>query len=146
MEKGYKRLQIYQEAHSPAVKVHLMTLSLPSFERYEEGSQIRRSSKSVPSNIVEGYALRKYKKEFVHYLFRAYGSCEETVEHLELLRETKSFPDETASHKLVEAYNFLCGKLLRYIQVVDRTYSMPNFINPHSSQTSNLKPQTNHAK
>ncbi|MEX1138429.1 MAG: four helix bundle protein [Bacteroidota bacterium] len=40
-----------------------MSLTLPSFERYEEGSQIRRPSKSISSNIVEGFALRKYKND-----------------------------------------------------------------------------------
>ncbi|MBI1804999.1 MAG: four helix bundle protein [Ignavibacteriae bacterium] len=59
MSEGHKKLQIYQQAHSLAVDVHEMTLTLPSFERFEEGSQIRRSSKSIVSNIVEGYALRK---------------------------------------------------------------------------------------
>ncbi len=71
-----------------------MTLSLPPFERYEEGSQIRRSTKSASANILEGYALRRYKNEFVRYLFRAYGSAEETLEHLEFLYDTESLKDE----------------------------------------------------
>jgi len=75
MNEGHKKLQIYQQAHQMAIEIHEMTLQLPSFERFEEGSQIRRSSKSVASNIVEGFALRKYKNEFIHFLFRAYGSC-----------------------------------------------------------------------
>ena len=43
-----------------------MTLdNLPKFEMYEEGSQIRRSSKAVASNIVEGFGRRlKAFKEF----------------------------------------------------------------------------------
>lgn len=71
MEKGHKKLEIYQMAHRLAVRVHEMSLKLPAFERFEEGSQIRRSSKSIPSNIVEGFALRRYKNEFLHYLFRS---------------------------------------------------------------------------
>lgn len=115
-------------SHSLAVKIHQISLTLPAFERFEEGSQIRRSSKSVASNIVEGYALRKYKNEFMHYLFRAYGSAEETIEHLEFLFETKSFTDKTLFDELILQYNFLCGKLMRYIQAVDKTFEMPNFI------------------
>lgn len=80
--QGYKKLEIYQMAHSLAVRIHRLTLSLPAFERYEEGSQIRRSAKSVAANIVEGYALRKYKNEFIHFLFRSYASAGETIEHL----------------------------------------------------------------
>jgi four helix bundle protein len=40
-----------------------MTLTLLKFEIYEEGSQIRRSSKSVKSTIVEGYGRRNYKSD-----------------------------------------------------------------------------------
>ena len=66
--QGYKKLKIYRLAHDLAVRVHKMTVELPQFEMMEEGSQIRRSSKSVSSNIVEGYALRRYKQEYIHYL------------------------------------------------------------------------------
>lgn len=52
--QSYKDLEIYRLAKELAVKIHKMTLEdLPKFEVYEEGSQIRRSSKSVVSNIVE---------------------------------------------------------------------------------------------
>lgn len=128
MEYGYKKLEIYQRAHSLAVRIHELTLKLPSFERFEEGSQIRRSSKSVSANIVEGYALRKYKNEFIHYLFRSYGSAEETIEHLELLFDTKSFTDENLFKDLLREYNLLCGKLVKYIQAVERQFEKPNFM------------------
>lgn len=142
MDKGHKKLQIYQEAHRLAVKVHSMTLALPSFERYEEGSQIRRSSKSTSANIVEGFALRKYKNEFLHYLFRSYGSSQETIEHLEILFETKSLIDKPLFTELHAAYNNLCGKILRYIQAVDRTFSLPHFMIDSQLKTQNSKPKS----
>ena len=91
---GYRKLEVYKLAHELAVQVHTMSLTLPKFEMFEEGNQIRRSSKSISSNIAEGYALRKYKNEYLYYLYRALGSSEETVEHLHLLFRTKSFLDE----------------------------------------------------
>ena len=128
MNKGHKNLQIYHMAHQLAIQIHQMTLALPAYERFEEASQIRRSSKSVVANIVEGYALRKYKNEFVHYLFRAYGSCEETVEHLELLFDSASLKDETLYKQLLNTANNLCGKILRYIQAVDHIFATPHFM------------------
>lgn len=128
MDKRHKKLEIYQLAHSLAVKVHDLTLKLPPFERFEEGSQIRRSAKSISSNIVEGFALRRYKNEFVHYLFRSYGSAEETIEHLELLFHTKSLSDKKLFDELMTQYNILCGKIMRYIQYVDKEFDTPNFI------------------
>ncbi len=59
--KNYRDLEIYQTAYSLAIKVHKMTLTLPQYEMYEQGSQVRRSSKSIKDNIVEGYGRRRYK-------------------------------------------------------------------------------------
>jgi four helix bundle protein len=81
-DDGYKKLDVYAKSHTLAIKVHAMTLSLPRYELYEQGSQVRRSSKSVCAQIVEGYSLRVYKKEFLLYLHRAYASARETAEHL----------------------------------------------------------------
>jgi four helix bundle protein len=142
-DKGHKKLEIYQLAHSLAVRAHKLTLSLPSFERYEEGSQLRRSSKSISANIVEGYALRRYKNEFMHYLFRAYGSAEESIEHLELLFETNSLTDEGLFKELHDGYNQLAGKLLRYLQAVDKEFDIPRFMKePLSSILSISTPRS----
>ena len=66
---SYKKLEIWQEAREIVIDIHKMTLEkLPAFEYYEEGSQIRRSIKSVKSNIVEGYGRRRYKQEFIKFL------------------------------------------------------------------------------
>ncbi len=56
---GYRDLEIYKESKRLALEVHKISLTLPKFELYEEGSQIRRSSKAVTSLIVEGYGRRK---------------------------------------------------------------------------------------
>ena len=53
---SYKKLEIWQLARKLVIDIHKMTLyKLPKFDMYEEGSQIRKSSKSVKSTIVEGY-------------------------------------------------------------------------------------------
>ena len=51
--KSYRDIEIYRESRRLAIVVHQMSLKLPKFEQYEEASQIRRSSKSVTSMIVE---------------------------------------------------------------------------------------------
>jgi len=40
--QSYKDLDIYKKAHKLAVEIHEISLCLPKFEMYEEGSQIRR--------------------------------------------------------------------------------------------------------
>ena len=117
--QGYKKLKIYQRAHDLAIQVHKMTMKLPKFELFEEGSQIRRSAKSVSSNIVEGHALRRYKLEYLHYLLRALGSSLETVEHLDFLTETESLKDGELYKLLYDGYTELNRMLYRFIESVE---------------------------
>ena len=116
--QGYKKLKVYGLSHDLAVRVHKMTLKLPRFEMMEEGSQIRRSSKSVSSNIVEGYALRRYKQEYIHYLSRALASSLGTVEHLDFLFETESLKDEALYKDLHERYGELNSMLYRFVESI----------------------------
>jgi four helix bundle protein len=116
--QGYKKLRIYRLAHDLAVQIHKMTLKLPKFEIFEEGGQIRRSSKSVSSNIVEGYALRRYKQEYIHYLTRSLASSLETIEHLDFLFETESLKDENLYKSLYGNYEELNSMLYRFIESV----------------------------
>ena len=128
VDEGYKKLEIYQHGHELAIQVHEMSMTLPKFEMYEEGSQIRRSSKSVSSNIVEGYCPRKHKNEFLLYLNRAYASAEETIEHLDFLFRTKSLKDEETFHTLRENYEVLCKMIFRFIQSVMQTHDKPFYV------------------
>ena len=63
--KSYRDLEVYKESKRLAIEIHRLSLSLPRFELYEEGSQVRRASKAVTSAIVEGYARRRYKADFI---------------------------------------------------------------------------------
>ena len=71
--KSYKELDIYRISYDLAVKVHTFSLTLPQFELYEEGSQVRRSSKGITSCIVEGYGRGRYKAEFIKFLVYAHA-------------------------------------------------------------------------
>ena len=85
LAKTYEDLEIYQNAFKLAVQIHKLTLNFPKFELYEEGSQLRRSSKSIIINIVEGYGRKRYKKEFIKFLTYALASNDETKEHLKIV-------------------------------------------------------------
>ena len=121
-EEGYRKLKIYQKAHKLGLKIHKMSLDLPKFELYEEGSQIRRSSKSVSSNIVEGFSLRKYKNEYIRYLSLSYASSQETIEHLNYLYETGSLKNKKLYEELNEGYYDLSGMLFNFTQSVSEQH------------------------
>ncbi|MBM4430625.1 MAG: four helix bundle protein [Chloroflexi bacterium] len=117
MTAGYRGLEVYQLALKLATDIHAMTVALPKIELYEEGSQVRRSVKSVVANIVEGYGRRQYKNEFIKYLVYASASCDETRAHLEILRETGSL-DEARYDALEQQCVELGKKLYRFRQAV----------------------------
>ncbi|MEE8571208.1 MAG: four helix bundle protein [Candidatus Bathyarchaeia archaeon] len=120
---SYKKLEIWQLARELSVEIHRMTIKvLPKFEMYEEGSQIRRSIKSVRSNIVEGYGRRRYKQEFIRFLTCAHASCDETVDHLETLFETESLKDKTMYQRLLDRLHTLGRKLYTFIQGVESSH------------------------
>jgi four helix bundle protein len=100
------------------VKVHKITLEeLPKFEMYEEGSQIRRSSKSIVSNIVEGFGRRRYKNEFIQFLTYSIASCDETKVHLEILYKTGSLKKDILE-KLMPGYEELGAKVYNFREAV----------------------------
>ena len=117
--KSYRDLDIYNKAKMLAKEIHEMSLKLPKFEMYEEGSQIRRSSKSIRSNIVEGFGRRRYKQEFIKFLIYALASCDETVDHLETLYETKSLMDKEKYSYFCNEYDHLGKMINNFIKSVD---------------------------
>jgi four helix bundle protein len=123
---GCRHLEIYQIAHALGIRIHAMTLRLPHFERIEEGSQVRRSSKSVSCQLVEGYRLRKYRDKFLLYLHQAAASADETREHLDYLFKTGSLKDAAEYSFLAEESKKLLSKLLQFILESNTTTPSPS--------------------
>jgi four helix bundle protein len=119
---SYKDLEIYKLAFKLVVDVHKLTLELPKFELYEEGSQIRRSSKSIGANIVEGYGKRNYKNDFIRSLTIAHAECDETMYHLDILFETKSLTDESKYNSLQKEYIKLSKMINSFTQTVVKNH------------------------
>jgi len=120
---NYRDLEIWKLAKEAAIGVHRMTLQeLAKFEMYEEASQIRRSVKSIRSNIAEGYGRRRYKQEFIRFPVFAQASCDETIDHLEGLFETGSLMNETTFRDLQAQLDLLGRKLNVFIEGVEREH------------------------
>ncbi|MFK7978812.1 MAG: four helix bundle protein [Saprospiraceae bacterium] len=122
---SYKKLEIWRLADSLVVKVHKMSLKeLPKFEMYEVGSQVRRSVKSIKSNIVEGYG-RRYKNDFIKFLVYPQASLDETVDHIETLYRTESLKNKALFDDLATGLDVLGKKLNKFLQAVERNYQSP---------------------
>lgn len=117
--KSYKDLDVYKMAFNLAIKVHKMSLKLPKYELYEQGSQIRRSSKSIKNNIVEGYGRRKYKADFTKFLVYAHASLLECISQLQMIDELYEIKEVEL---LLLEYDKLGGKLHNFIKYVEKDW------------------------
>lgn len=122
---SYQKLQIWQLSRELTIEVHDMTLKLPKFEQFEEAQQIRRSMKSVRSNIVEGYGRRFYKQDYIKFIIYALASNDETIDHLDILYETKSLTDEKLYNEMRKKLETLGKKINNFLQAVEREHYRP---------------------
>lgn len=116
---SYKDLDIYTVSLELFYKTHTASLLLPKYEMYELGSQLRRSSDSVVSNIVEGYGRRRYKNDFIKFLVYSHSSCLETICHIEKI--TTLYP-KLQNEELIMQYESLGGKIFNFIKYVENNW------------------------
>ncbi len=116
---SYKDLEIYQNALALFFKIHRLSLKLPKYELYEQGSQIRRSADSVVSNIVEGYGRKEYKSDYIRFLVMAHASGLETLNHIKKLKTLyPKFGKEF--EEVYDSYDLLNAKIYRFIEYVKK--------------------------
>lgn len=73
---------------------------------------------SIVSHIVEGFALRNYKNQFLHLILGAISECDETQIHPEMLFETNSLKDKKKYEYFLTEYNKLARKLNKFYSSV----------------------------
>lgn len=87
MVKGYRELIVYQKAYKLAMEIFEITRSFPREEKYSLTDQIRRSSRSVTSNLAEAWARKQYIKSFINKLTDSLGEEYETEVWLDYSRD-----------------------------------------------------------
>jgi four helix bundle protein len=93
---GYMRiedLQVYQKLCDLHLDVCELTKSWPAEERFELGSQVRRSSNSAPAQLAEKHSDRHIRNK-IEGTNRARGEALETVHHLFMALKKKYLPLE----------------------------------------------------
>jgi four helix bundle protein len=76
--RGFRDLNVYKLAFKLAMEIFEESKRFPKEEKYSLTDQIRRSSRSVPGNIGEGYRKKRYPKFFVLKMADADGEGAET--------------------------------------------------------------------
>ncbi|HPG32446.1 MAG TPA: four helix bundle protein [Lentimicrobium sp.] len=81
---SYRDLRVYQSAISASMKIFEITKTFPKEELYSMTDQMRRSSRSVCTNIGEAWRRRRYKAAFIAKLNDSETEATETQIWLEL--------------------------------------------------------------
>ena len=85
--KSAKELTVYKKGYELAMQVFALTKTFPAEERFALTGQIRRSSRSVCTNLREAWAKRRYEAHFVSKLTDCDGECNETDTSLDFARD-----------------------------------------------------------
>ncbi len=120
--KSYRDLEIYKKGLALFLETHKMSLRLPKYELYELGSQLRRSSDSVITNIVEGYGRKRYQADFVRFLVYSHSSNLETINHLEKI--IALYPEQfEGGSKLIREYDVLGAQIFKFLLFVENNWN-----------------------
>jgi four helix bundle protein len=109
--RTHKDLEVYQMAFDAAMKIFEISKRFPKEETYSLTDQIRRSSRSVCSNLAEAFRKRRYPKSFVSKLSDSESEAAETQTWLDFSISC-SYITESEQEELFETYENILGKLV----------------------------------
>jgi four helix bundle protein len=117
--RGYKDLKVYQLSYRLAMEIFQITKGFPKEEKYSLTDQIRRSSRSIPTNISEAWKKRIYPKMFVSKIVDAAGEAGETEVWLDFAKDTGYLVKEKYN-ELVSGYDEVNRMLYGMVEKPDR--------------------------
>ncbi len=88
----YKDLDVFKRSSELAIQVHNLSLQLSVEYKFDLADQIRRASRSIPSNIAEGFGRRKSKSDTINHLKDSLGSNDEMMFNIEFMWTVKLIP------------------------------------------------------
>ena len=76
--RHFRDLEVYQRAFNAAMEIFRITKGFPGEEKYSMVDQVRRSSRSVCSNLAEGWRKRMYEPVFRNKMTDSMQEASET--------------------------------------------------------------------
>ena len=93
-----KDLIVYQKAYSLAMDIYGISKNWPPEEKFSLIDQIRRSSRSVCTNLREAWAKRRYEAHFISKLSDADAENGETDTWLDFARDCGYLSSDDHTH------------------------------------------------
>jgi four helix bundle protein len=109
--KSHKDLKVYQLAYEAAMEIHEITKSFPPEEKYSLTDQMRRSSRSVCSNLAEAWRKRRYQKHFISKLSDSEGEASETQVWIDM-SESFQYINSNVHSELYDKYEHILAMLI----------------------------------
>jgi len=119
--QSYRDLDVFNLAYTLAMEVFRLTARFPKEERYALTDQMRRSSRSVCGNIVEGFAKRRHEAVFKNALNDSLGESEETKVWLDFALDCNYIQPE--EHKRLTAGYEQVGAMLWTLMTTWQTFN-----------------------
>ena len=98
---SFRDLIVYQKSRQLKLEIFKVTKSFPREEMFSLTDQIRRSSRSIGSNISEAWAKRRYEKHFISKLTDSDREQMETQHWIETALDCE-YIDQQTSSRLIE--------------------------------------------
>jgi len=117
--RGFRDLKVYQLSYQLAVEIFEITKNFPKEEKYSLTNQIRRSSRSVPTNISEAWSKRRYPKSFVSKLTDSDAEASETTVWLDFSRDNEYISKEKHNY-FIEKYDEVARMLFSMINTPEK--------------------------
>jgi four helix bundle protein len=117
--RTFRDLRVYQAAMDLAMEIFELTKNFPKEETYSLVDQIRRSSRSVCTNLSEAWRKRRYRAAFVSKLSDSESESAETQVLLEFAFRCRYVEKETFE-KLDERYEHVLSQLVRMVMDADK--------------------------
>ncbi len=106
-----RELEVYKVAFDTAMEIFEVSKSFPKEERYSLTDQVRKSSRSVCTNLSEGWRKRRYKAVFINKLSDAAQEAAETQTWLEFALACR-YIDRKVFERLDEKYEHVFAMLI----------------------------------
>ena len=110
--RHYRELDVYNNAMELTMKVFELTKRFPSDERFNLTDQIRRSSRSVCTNLAEAWCKRRYKAAFVAKLSDSETEAAETQVSAEIALRC-GYMNQEAFRYLDDRYEMVLGQIVK---------------------------------